>query len=89
MADFREVGDESEIPLGRSLAARLGHLPIAIFNAAGRIVALDNACLHCGSDIASGTVAASEVTCPGCGWRYDLGSGRTIGVPKLRIDMFE
>ena len=88
MADFREVADQSEIPPGRSLAVRLGQFAIAIFNAAGKFVALDSACLRCGCDITSGTVAALEVTCPGCGWRYDLGSGRNIGVPKLRLDMF-
>ena len=89
MADFREVADASELPPGRSLLVRLGHSAIAIFNAAGKIVALDSACLHCGCDIASGMVAALEVTCPGCGWRYDLVSGCNIGVPKLRIDTFE
>jgi nitrite reductase/ring-hydroxylating ferredoxin subunit len=89
MADFREVADESELPPGQSLLVRLGRVAIAIFNAGGNLVALDSACLHCGCDIASGRVAASEVTCPGCGWRYDLVSGCNIGVPKLRIDRFE
>lgn len=89
MLDFQEVAQQSELPPGRSLVVRIGHFDIAIFNAAGSIVALDNACLRCGGDIASGLVRESEVTCPGCGWRYDLVSGRNVGVPKLRIDTFE
>jgi len=68
---------------------RFGDLAIAIFNTGADIVALDGACLRCGWDLASGTVEACEVTCAGCGWRYDLVSGRNVRVPKLRIDRFE
>jgi len=89
MAYFQEVARQSQLPPGRSLVVRLGNFEIAMFNAAGSIVALDNACLRCAGDIASGSIVESEVTCPGCGWRYDLISGRNVGVPKLRIDTFE
>ena len=89
MLDFQEVADQSQLPPGRSVAVRLGNLDITIFNAAGSMVALDNACLRCGGEIAAGMVLESEATCPGCGWRYDLVSGRNVGVPKLRIDTFE
>ena len=89
MSYFQEVAQQSELPPGGSLVVRLGNFDVAMFNAAGSIVALDNACLRCASNIASGMVVDSEVTCPGCGWRYDLVSGRNVGVPQLRIDTFE
>ena len=61
---------------------------IAVFNVAGHLYALDDACIRCGSSLAIGRVNGMTVVCCGCRWRYDVRSGSVRGIPGLQIDTF-
>ena len=84
---FVEVGLD-QIPLNGGLNVRLHDLNIALFNVSGRIFAVEGDCIRCASLLASGAVDGLEVTCPGCGWPYDVTTGHVRHVPKLRIDTY-
>ena len=62
---------------------------VALFQVDGLVVGLSNWCLRCGSSLGSGAVRNSQVACPGCDWRYDLATGAVVGIPALRVDMFD
>jgi nitrite reductase/ring-hydroxylating ferredoxin subunit len=89
VSKLAHVADVADIPQQRGLTVKIDALTLALFNLGGRIVAVDGACIRCASLLASGTVTDNEVICAGCGWRYDVTTGRMATVPKLRIDTFE
>ena len=61
-----------------------GDLELALFNLAGSVHALDNACIHAGGPLSEGTVVDGVVTCPWHWWRYDVGDGRRLGSDAIR-----
>jgi 3-phenylpropionate/trans-cinnamate dioxygenase ferredoxin subunit len=61
---------------------------IAVFDVGGALYAIEDACLRCGSPLVAGSLVDTVVTCPGCGWRYDLGSGCVVGLPALRLPIY-
>jgi len=89
MARFVRVAQLPQLPPGQALAVDAGFGPVALFNVEGAITALEDACLHCGAALSGGALAGNEVTCAACGWRYDVHTGRSAGVPKLRVEAFE
>jgi nitrite reductase/ring-hydroxylating ferredoxin subunit len=62
---------------------------VALFDVNGRLYAVEDACMRCGSSIAAGLLAGAEITCNGCSWRYDVTTGCVKGVPALRVNVFE
>jgi nitrite reductase/ring-hydroxylating ferredoxin subunit len=88
VAQLVEVARVGQIPLQRGLNVKLGEYDVAVFNVNGNIFAVDGACIRCASLLALGTVEGVEVVCPGCGWRYDVTTGRLPAIPQLRIDTF-
>ena len=62
-----------------------GH-DFALLNVGGRPVAIGDLCVRCGASLASGTLSHEALTCPGCGWQYDLLSCSVVGLPALRIE---
>ena len=89
MSKLVQVAHVADIPLPRGLTVRVNDQTRALFNVGGRIVAVDGACIRCASLLARGIVVGNEVTCDGCGWQYDVTTGRMPAIPKLRIDTFE
>ena len=71
------------------MTVQLDDLTIALFNVRGRIFAIDAPCIRCSSLLSVGSVEGYEVVCAGCGWRYNVTTGRLPAVPKLRVDTFE
>jgi len=60
----------------------------ALFNAGGKVRAVDDSCVRCGTSLAAGSLAGDDLRCPGCGWHYDVATGCVAGVPGLCIDTF-
>ncbi len=89
MTGVRDVARLSEIPEARGLAVALEANSVALFKVGDAVFAVDDACVRCGSSLASGLLDGPVVRCSACGWRYDVITGRTVGVPELRIDTFE
>ena len=88
MTRFVEVAQVDHIETGAPIVVNVRETSVAVFKVAGRLYALDDCCVRCGSSIAAGRLCGSEVTCSGCDWRYDVTTGRVDGVSALRIDTF-
>jgi len=88
MTHFVEVSRLERIAPGRATVVAGEHGAIALFNAEGRIFAVDDTCVRCGSSLAAGTLTGTQICCPGCDWRYDVETGCVNGIPALKIDTF-
>jgi nitrite reductase/ring-hydroxylating ferredoxin subunit len=58
---------------------------IALFNADGKLYAIDNACLHRGGSLAAGDVYGTHVVCPLHGWEYDFTTGCSVDDPSMKL----
>ena len=89
VAKLVEVARVDDVPLQRGLTVELSRCSVALFNVRGRIFAIDAACVRCASPLAAGDVRGDIVACAGCGWQYDVTTGRLPAIPKLCVDTFE
>ena len=77
------------IPPREGRAVRLGSLSVAIFNANGQFLAVENRCPHQDGPLADGIVGGTTVTCPLHNWRICLETGAVTkpcdsGAPDVR-----
>lgn len=86
---FIEVALSHEIAEGTATRVVIPVATVALFKAAGKIFGIDDTCLRCSASLASGRLIGTRVTCPSCGWSYDLVTGSVNDVPSLRTDTFE
>ena len=76
------------------LAAGSGHSvavdgsAVAVFKVDGAFHAVEAWCLRCGANLAQASIVGRIVTCGGCQWRYDVCDGSVIGIPALRLAIF-
>ena len=89
MHELVDVASVDRISPGSALVVAIAGETIALFNVDGRLFALDDACIRCGSSLALGVLVSTSVECCGCGWRYDVTNGFVLGIPGLRHDTFE
>jgi nitrite reductase/ring-hydroxylating ferredoxin subunit len=75
---FVHAAGLAEVPDGGSKVINLGGHVIALFNARGRIFAVDNRCPHMGFPLDRGTVNDCILTCHWHHARFDLSSGGTF-----------
>jgi nitrite reductase/ring-hydroxylating ferredoxin subunit len=88
MHELVAVGTVDRIGPGRAMSVAVVGESIAVFNVDGKLYALDDACILCGTSLAIGLIDCLSVLCAGCDWRYDVTSGCVHGIPGLRIDTF-
>lgn len=88
MPEFIEVAKLEEIAPASARAVGTAHGTVALFNVGGRLFALADGCIRCGSSLASGTLQDLTVRCR-CGWYYDVATGAVCGIGALRTDVFE
>lgn len=88
MERFVDIARLPDLPAATGLGVQVDERPIALFRVDGEVFALDDACARCSESLASGTLDGHDVECAGCGWRYDVVTGSTRGVPMLRLDTF-
>jgi NAD(P)H-dependent nitrite reductase small subunit len=79
LARLDDIGDP-----GVSVAFAAGR-ELALFRVAGKVYALDNACLHVGGPLAEGIVEDGCVICPWHNWRYRLADGARVGPGDLAV----
>jgi len=89
---------EEDLPAGASLIVEVGGRSIGIFNSAGDLYAVRNACPHQGAELCLGAVSGTMLPstpqvflygddglilrCPWHGWEFDLRSGRSLFDPE-------
>lgn len=72
------VGRVEEIPAGQSRSVRAGTRRIAVFNVAGTLRAVEDACGHMKAPLSGGRLAGTTLTCSWHGWQYDVTTGACL-----------
>lgn len=86
---FLEVGALDQVPPGATLHVAIGDAELALVNMDGRVVAIGDLCLRCGTPLSTAALDGVQLTCSGCGWQYDLAQGCVIGLPALALERHE
>lgn len=74
-------------PSARPVTARAGGSTVLVCAVRGTLYAYRDACAACGSSLADGLLDRAELTCPGCGGRYDVRlAGQGIDDTTLHLD---
>ncbi|MGI9009156.1 MAG: NifU family protein [Streptosporangiaceae bacterium] len=74
-------------PSSRPVTAAAGGLTVLVCAVRGTLYAYRDACAGCGSSLADGRLDREELTCPGCGARYNVRlAGEGLDDPTLRLD---
>ena len=83
------VAATGELSPGAAVSKRVGtSTEVAVFNVGGELCAVDGSCPHRGGPLADGIVRDGVVTCPLHWFRFDLRTGRQVGVPGLRLTRY-
>ena len=86
---FVDIGTVEHIAAGSVITIAVPTGTVAVFNARGRIFAIDDGCVRCGASLAEGYLDDVTVSCPSCDWRYDIVTGAVEGVPSLCTHTYE
>ena len=74
-------------PSSRPVIASAGDLTVLVCSVRGTLYAYRDGCAACGSSLADGTLDREQLSCPGCGRRYDVRlAGRGLDDPALHLD---
>lgn len=82
------VGAVDELAPGQRKLAFVDGRSIVLFNIAGTVHAIDNACPHNGASLASGRLDGCVLSCPAHGLSFDLRTGRMPGAGGLSLTTF-
>jgi len=89
MAEWIDVGKESNCPLGQKLIINTDAGMIVIFHLTQGLFALEDRCSHDGGELASGQCDGDQVICPRHGARFCIRSGKALTPPAYEdIDVF-
>jgi 3-phenylpropionate/trans-cinnamate dioxygenase ferredoxin subunit len=92
ITDAFDVCAVEDLPPGSVKVIELADRPIAIFNAAGELYAIEDRCTHDDGTLAEGDFDQESciVTCPRHGAEFDLQTGRALTLPAyLPVETFE
>jgi len=78
----------SEVQPGNGKSVTLSGKKIAVFNVAGKFLAIDDLCTHDEASLAEGMVCEEDgvckVECPWHGAQFDLKSGAALTLPAVK-----
>lgn len=81
------AGALSELSGGGVVVKPIGGQPVLFLKLENRFYGYRPLCPACAESLAGATVRAVELTCPGCGNRYDvLRAGRCLDAPQLHLE---
>jgi Fe-S cluster biogenesis protein NfuA/nitrite reductase/ring-hydroxylating ferredoxin subunit len=82
-SSWRTVG-ELDLPGGRMLAKEVSGEPVLFLKLAGNLYAYRDVCPGCGTPLEQGELRVADLTCSGCGRRYDARrAGRSLDDTSL------
>jgi Fe-S cluster biogenesis protein NfuA/nitrite reductase/ring-hydroxylating ferredoxin subunit len=74
-------------PSARPVLAVAGDFTVLVCAVRGTLFAYRDGCAACGASLADGKLDREQLTCPGCGTRYDVRlAGRGLDDPSLHLD---
>lgn len=78
------VASTKDLARRRKLRVEVDGLAIALFEAAGRVFAFADSCIHQDRSLAKGTLLHGKVICPGHQWQFDLETGYEEGQDRCQ-----
>jgi 3-phenylpropionate/trans-cinnamate dioxygenase ferredoxin subunit len=81
--EFIEIAPLGDLPPGERLFLEIEGRPLVLFNLAGSLFAIGDVCTHDNGPLGDGEVEGHEVVCPRHGARFDLRTGKTLGLPAV------
>jgi Fe-S cluster biogenesis protein NfuA/nitrite reductase/ring-hydroxylating ferredoxin subunit len=74
-------------PSSRPVMSPAGDLTVVVCSVRGTLYAYRDGCAACGGSLADAALDREQLTCPGCGTRYDVRlAGRGLDDPSLHLD---
>jgi nitrite reductase (NADH) small subunit len=102
---WHEACPLAELPPGERRAVTIAGKSIGLYNVAGQVFAIRDACPHKGASLCSGTVSGTMlpsrpheyvygmpghvVRCPWHGWEFDLSTGASLFDAERTVRTFE
>jgi Fe-S cluster biogenesis protein NfuA/nitrite reductase/ring-hydroxylating ferredoxin subunit len=81
------VGGLPDLTEGRPLVRQVGDREVLFVRVAGQLYGYGPACPACDAPLHDAAVRIAELTCPGCGERYDvLRAGRGLDAPQRHLE---
>lgn len=81
------AGGMPQLSGGGVLLKEVSGEPVLFLRPSERVYAYRPACPGCASSLEEASLRANELTCPGCGNRYDvLRAGRCLDMPQLHLE---
>lgn len=81
MTEWIDAGREGSLAPGEHLLIEVDGVEVALFNVDGSHLAIQDACSHDGTEIASGQLQGCEIVCPRHGARFCLKTGKVLSPP--------
>lgn len=81
--DFSQGVNVSDVPLGGTLAGRVGEDPVLLSNFDGELFAIGGSCSHYGGALGDGVTGGTSVRCPLHHACFDLRTGAVLRSPAL------
>ena len=89
MSDWIEVARVGSLAPGEHVVVDIDGIDVAVFNIEGEYLAIQDACTHDGTEIASGDLEGCEIVCPRHGARFCLKTGKVLSPPAYEdLDTF-
>ena len=89
MSQSIKVAVRSEVPSDTGKHVEVEGKEIALFNASGKICAIQHVCPHQGGPLAEGGVDEGVVTCPWHGWQFDVRTGVCTFNDSIKQECFK
>jgi len=79
--DWIKVAQVSDVPEDGTLLVDLGVEPVCLYNIDGKIFATHDTCTHGQASLADGFIDGGEIECPLHQGRFNIETGKAVGVP--------
>jgi len=80
---FVEVGELSEVPVGKMKMFKVGGKEYLVANVNGNYYSIGNRCTHANADLSQGSLEGNVVTYPKHKSKFDVTTGKVISGPKM------
>ena len=81
--EFIPIAQLEDLPNGERLFVEIDQEPIVVFNIGGQIYAIGDLCSHDDGPLGDGDLEGFEINCPRHGARFDVRSGKVLGLPAI------
>lgn len=88
MGNFVKAIDLVELPAGTCTTVTVAGRDVAVFNVGGEVYATDDACIHMGASLGSGSFEGKTVACRAHGLRFDVTTGKIIGNDAIGLQTY-